>query len=247
MATLLRCIRSDFHKFRHTCMLLIHILIPIGAAGLFLLYFIKSPWQPILKLNAFLSTIAIGFPLIAGLICGITAEQEAQAGSFQVMMRSIKSRGAMYASKLIILISLSIFSVILAVGLFGVGFRTAPALFYLKAIGVLAAGSAFLYILHLFISFQFGSGATIALGIAEGLIAFIMKTGLGDGKWYYIPCAWGARMCDNLVNIWGVHTGVTVFNTEIEKGLIISISAACIAFVASIIWFCNWEGRKSYD
>ena len=126
------------------------------------------------------------------------------------------------------------------------GLKRLLPLCILKAAGLLIAGSVFLYILHLFVSLQFGRGASIGLGIVESLISALALTGLGDGKWYYLPCTWSARLCDYLVYSWLNPTKAFGY-AEMQKGLIIAIPATIIAFVLSLLWFRNWEGRKSYD
>ncbi len=247
MLTLIRCIRSDCRKLRRTLMLPIHIIVPAVISVLFLAYYSVSPWKTESKLSGFLEFIAVSFPLIIGLISAKAIEQEGQAGSFQNMLCGIKSRAKVYLSKLILLFVLGIISVLLAVGIFGAFFKAAPAAFYLKAIGVLILSSIFLYVLHQFVSLQFGRGASIGLGIAESLISALALTGLGDGKWYFIPCTWGARLCDYLVYIWSNPASFSIGNTEIIKGILIAGISSTIAIIASILWFQNWEGRKTYD
>lgn len=243
----MRCIRSDSKKFKRTLMLPIHIFVPVVISALFLAYYSVSPWKTELKLSGFLEFIAISFPLIIGLISAKAIEQEGQAGSFQNMLCGIKSRTIVYLSKLILLFVLGIISVLLAVGIFGGFFKTAPAILYFEAIGVLIISNIFIYVLHQFVSFRFGRGASIGLGIAESLISALALTGLGDGKWYFIPCAWGGRLCDYLVYIWSNPASFLIGNTEIIKGILIAGISSPIAIIASILWFRNWEGRKTYD
>lgn len=246
MSALLRCIRSDCHKFKRTSMLWIHILIPLATAALFLAYYSVSPWKTDSKISGYFELIGVAFPLMIGLVCSKAIEQEGQAGSFQTMLCGIKSRAAAYSSKLIVLLLMGALSIALAIGIFAVGFKTAPALMYLKAAGLLIAGSVFLYILHLFVSLRYGWGASIGLGIVESLISALALTGLGDGKWYYLPCTWSAHFCDDLVYSW-LNPAKTFGYAEIQKCLMIAIPTTMIAYVLSLLWFRNWEGRKIYD
>jgi ABC-2 type transport system permease protein len=247
MAAFLRCIRSDIQKFKHTSMLWIHALLPVGIAVLFLAYYTVSPWKADAKISAYLEAVGAAFPLIISLVCSKAIEQESQAGSFQTMLCAARSRAASYISKLIVMTLLGAFSIALAVSVFAAGFRIAPNQVYFKAIGLLIAGSVFLYILHLFISLQFGKGASVGLGIVESLVSTLALTGLGDGVWYYLPCTWGARLCDYLVSVW-VHPGnAAAASAETNRWLMIAVPATIAAFVLSLLWFRKWEGRKSYD
>lgn len=246
MQTLIRCIRSDCRKLRHTSMLWIHVLIPTVTAILFLIYYSESSWKPESEISGYFEVIGASFPLMISLVCSKSIVQEEQAGSFQIMLCGIKSRAIVYLSKLILLLLMGTLSIALAIGVFAAGFKTAPFPLYVRAAGLLIAGSVFLYILHLFVSFQYGRGASIGLGIMESLISALALTGLGDGKWYYLPCTWSARFCDNLIYSW-LNPTKAFGNAEIQKCLIIAIPATIIAFVLSLLWFQNWEGRKSYE
>ena len=246
MHTFIRCIRSDFYKFRHTSMIWIHILIPLTTAILFIAYYSVSSWRAEAKISGYLEVIGVAFPLIIGLITGKAAEQEGQAGSYQTMLCGVKSRAAAYASKLVVLLLLGTLSIMIAIGVFAVGFQTMPGMMYIKAGGLLITGSIFLYILHLFVSLRYGRGSSIGLGIVESLISALALTGLGDGKWYYIPCAWSARLCDNLVFTW-LNPSMALGYEEIHKCLIVAACATEAAFILSLFWFKSWDGRHSYE
>jgi len=236
MIALLRCIKSDFYKLKHTSILWIHLLIPLAGAFVFLLYYHVTIRNTIMDIGYYLEILAITFPLLIGLISGIVIEQEEQAGNFQVMLCSEKSKCTTYLSKLILLLLLGSFSIILAVGTFAIGFQALPYLFYLKAAGALVLGNIFIYSLHVFISLQFGKGASTGLGIFGSVISALMITSVGDNIWQWIPWAWSVRLC---------LSAETAFDTQ--KGLIIILFTICIIFVASLFWFEKWEGRKSYD
>jgi len=247
MIALLRCVKSDFYKLRHTSILWLHLLLPLTGALMFLAYYSVSSWDLIPKISAYLEALAIAFPLIIGLISGIVIEQEEQAGNFQTLLCSTKSKCISYLSKLIILLLLASFSITLAVVTFALGFQTMSTLFYLKAAGALVVGNIFLYILHMFISLQFGKGASIGLGIVGSLISALMSVGLWERIWHFIPWAWGVRFCDYLVFKFVYPSASAGVAIDTKQGLFIMLFAICIAFVASLFWFKKWEGRKLYN
>lgn len=246
MLSLLHCIRSDLYKFRHTSMILIHLILPLGAAAAFLAYFAISPWKPGSKVSGYFEMIGVSFPLVIGLVCSKTIEQEGQAGSFQNMLCGTKSRTVVFLSKLIVMLLLGACSIALAIGVFAAGFRVAPWGVYGKVTALLIAGSIFLYILHLFVSLQYGRGASIGLGIVESLLSALALTGLGDGIWYYIPCTWCARFSDDMVYSW-LNPAKSFGFAELKRGLLVAVPATLIALILVFLWFRIWEGRKTYD
>lgn len=246
MRSFFHCIRADFYKFRHTSMLLIHLLLPLGIAAAFLAYYTVSPWKPSAKISAYFELIGVSFPLVIGLVCSKAIEQEGQAGSFQNLLCGVKSRAAVWFSKLTVLFLLGLCSIALAIVVFAVGFQYAPPSVYGKAAALLIAGSLFLYILHLFVSLKSGRGASIGLGIVESLLSSLALTGLGDRIWYFLPCTWSARFADSLIFTW-LNPTKSFGSAEIQKGLLFAVPATGIALVLVLLWFRNWEGRKTYD
>ncbi|NKF06124.1 lantibiotic immunity ABC transporter MutG family permease subunit [Clostridium gasigenes] len=247
MIALLRCIKSDFYKLRHTSIPWIHLLIPLAGAIMFLAYYRLSSFDSVKKISGYLEILAIAFPLLIGIISGIVIEQEEQAGNFQTLLCSTKSKCTTYLSKLIVLLLLESFSIILAVGTFALGFQTMPNIFYLKAAGALVIGNMFLYILHVFISLQFGKGASTGLGVVGSLVSALMLTGLGDKVWSWVPWAWGVRFCDYLVFAWANPSAPTEAVFDTKQGIFIMLFAIGMLFFSSLFWFRQWEGRKSYD
>ncbi|MBU3155727.1 lantibiotic immunity ABC transporter MutG family permease subunit [Clostridium estertheticum] len=247
MIALLRCIKSDFYKLRHTSILWIHLFIPLAGALIFLLYYHGRLNNSITDIKTYLEALAIAFPLLIGLISGIVIEQEEQAGNFQVLLATSKSKNTTYLSKLILLLLLGSFSITLAVGTFALGFHVLPYLFYLKAAGLLVLGNIFIYILHVFISLQFGKGASAGIGVAGSLISALMLTGLGDYIWHFVPWAWSVRLCNRMFEKLDYPDFSAEIAFDMQKGLFVMLFAICIAFVACLFWFKRWEGRKSYE
>lgn len=246
MGTFIRGVHADFYKSRHTFLPWIHLLLPIGFALLAILYCSATALKAETVLSAYLELIGGVFPIVAGLLCSKAADLEAEAGHFQVILSGTASRSTVYLSKLFTLLLSGACSVALAVGLFGGFFQKAPALFYVWAALLLICASVFLYLLHLFVSFRFGGGATIGLGIFETLVALLALTGLGDGIWYYIPCTWGARLGGDLTSLWA-HPDNMSFYMEIRTWILIAVPVTILALIFSLLWFNRWEGRKSYE
>lgn len=247
MTVLIRCIRSDFRKMKHTFLLWIHILLPAAVSFAFISYYSVSAWKTETKITVFLETLSIAFPLVIGLICGNAAEQEEQAGNYQVMLSSIRSKTAVYLGKLLGLLLLGTAAVMLAVGIFAAGFGKYPLALYGKAAGILLLGNAFGYVLHLFISLQYGKGASTGLGMTESLISALMLTGLGDRIWQVIPCAWGARISSYLLYIQIHPESAMQGNMEIRRGLLTAAAVFLAGLALSILWFGNWEGKERTD
>ena len=45
-----------------------------------------------------------------------------------------------------------------------------------------------------FLAMRFGSGACLAAGVTQSLIAALLFTGLGDGLWMWFPCGWSGHL-----------------------------------------------------
>lgn len=247
MLMLYRNMKADFLKLKRTPIVYIHILIPIIGASLFLLYYSISLWDTITKLITYIRTLAIIFPLLIGIITGIIAEQEEQAGSFQNMIMILKRKYISYFSKLLILLLLSVISITIAIFVFAFVFKNYSLVFYTKLAGTLFLGNVFLYLLHLFISFRFGKGASIGLGIVGVLVAALMRTGLGDSIWEFIPWAWAIRLGDYVMLMELNKLGLNEIFPSVSKGILIISISIFVGLIFSISWFNRWEGRESND
>lgn len=250
MASLLGLLRADLLKTRRTPFLLLHLLAPLLAAAVFLAYYSYSPWSATDKVQAYFQVLGCAFPTLIALVSSMTVEQEALAGHFQGMLALPAQRIKVYISKLLLLLIYSLSAVLLAVLLFGVGFRYLLGQdglgigFYWSSAGILFGSNVFLYLLHSFASLRFGRGPSIGIGIVGSLIAALLLTGLGEGIWVYIPFAWGAR----LISIWTVHAAGTTLplaGSQADTGIIVCIFATLAAAVLSCLWFRRWEGRSA--
>ncbi|AZV58435.1 lantibiotic immunity ABC transporter MutG family permease subunit [Clostridium sp. AWRP] len=246
MGKLFKLIRSDFQKIRHTPIIWIHIIVPILISMLFVASYYTSLPATIDTVSEVLST---GFPLIIGIVCAMVVEQEADAGNFQEILMA-RHKLLKFFSKLCMLLLMGLGSLIVAIGILGLGLEflvhknVFNAVFYGKMTLILLFCEIFLYLLHLLCSFRFGSGASIGLGIAESFITALMLTGLGDGIWKWTPCSWGGRIPGYYISL-KIDNGKHLFLiNEFHSGIYICLIATILLFLISFLWYNYFEGRS---
>ncbi|WP_223068849.1 lantibiotic immunity ABC transporter MutG family permease subunit [Paenibacillus caui] len=247
-----RCLKSDVMKMKRQSMLLVHLLVPLAGIALFLGYYSISPWAPVSKAGGYLQVVAASFPTMIGIVCSMAADQEYAAGKFQQLLTS-PSKLLPFISKLTLLLLLGFGSVLLAFGGFGAGFlyllHDSPFGFgfYLRAACILFVSCIFLYNLHFFISLRFGKGASIGVGITESLLSALLLTGLGDGNWHFIPCAWGARFLTILVQFGTSSVGSVPSAANMHEGIWFCAGETLVLMLLLGLWIWRWEGRKSLE
>lgn len=247
MRVFFNLIMSEFQKVRRTPMIWIHSVLSVLIAVMFIFYYRFSYVSSSSKVSGYLEITSIGFPLIIGIVTGMSVDQEAMAGNFQpLLMTRYKLRN--FFSKICMLLLLALFSLVLSVGIFAFGMQFIiqdnlfSGIFYGKIILILFFSSVFLYFLHMICSFRFGSGASIGLGIAESLISALMLTGLGDRIWQFIPCSFSVRFSDYyvLVNSYNTDIYMDKFKTGIFSCILMTLAIIAI----SAFWFYRFEGRS---
>ena len=254
MKSFFRSLKAETLKIKHTPLLWLHLIIPLVGVGLFLFYSALSAWSTEVLVTFYFEALALAFPMLIGIVCGMAASQEEQAGGFQNMLGVLPCRLVPFLSKFAFLAVLGLGALVASVGLYGAGFALLPgqqavlALLYLKLAGALFASNLFLYLLHLWISL--GKGASISVGVAGSLVAALMLTGLGEGIWYFIPWGWGVRFCDMAV-IKALTApaveGIAFIQNETTLGWRAAGCATLFLFVLCLLWFKRWEGRSASE
>lgn len=258
---LLRLLSSDWSKTKRTAVRTVTfaalLLFPLAL----LVYYSGSARTADLPgriHEAYYQAGCILLPVAAGLLGGLLAAQEEQAGHFNGWLGQAAPRAQIYLSKLLLLLCL------MAVILFGsllvllLGMKLVLQLdqigtgaFILS--GALAlAGSLVLGSLHIYLAFAYGLGASVGAGGAGFLVAAIIgTTSIGDKIWPYIPWAWPSRLAwlpsvrmagslpDGLPENWLLRYSL--------QGLIPAAGLFLLATLCSILWFSRWEGRVSYE
>lgn len=192
--------------------------------------------------------------LLIGVLCGMTASLEEQAGKFQVLLGSTSPKVIAYASKMLMPLFMELCSIGIALFIYIIGLKFilhVPDLSYdifITGGAWLVAGSVALYCIYFFISCMFGMGASVLIGGAGLLMTALMNTGLGDAIWKYNPWAWGIRLSGlNGVLHFKEKGDNPLLMHEINSGVLVMIFGIICIIVASLIWFSKWEGRKTFE
>lgn len=247
MGILIRCIQAESMKSKRTPLVFIHLLFPVVGALVFAGYFRTTGRLGMQYASAFLEAAAIAFPFLAGIMVSIVIQLESEAGHFQLMLGTIRSRAAVYTGKLVYLFLLAAVSTALCLILFAVLYPVVPISFYRKPLGVLLLSNLPVYLISLLCGFRFGKSVPMGLGIAGSLVSALMMTGLGDSVWKFIPWAWGIRLVEFQVLEYISPEQFSYWLPECETGFFLMLGITVILFVFSLIWFNRWEGRKGNE
>ncbi|MBZ9691956.1 lantibiotic immunity ABC transporter MutG family permease subunit [Clostridium sp. M14] len=250
MTTIYRLMKADFIKLKRTPFYWIHICVPLIGPFLFLWYFSFSSLSSTGKVQGYLESIALAYPVIIGIVTSMVVEQESMAGGFKEILGTEYGKEKCLISKVLILLFTGFLSTILAIGIFFIGFQYVlkqnllPLNFYIYVTLIIFGSQIFLYLFHLWISFILGNGGSIGIGIFESLISALMITGLGDGLWQWIPCSWGVRFTKYFSFNW-VNGGIKSseflnFYVGIQNSVVLTILLA----ILFAVWFKFYEGRK---
>lgn len=243
---LLLNLRAEFIKIRRTPLFFIHLVVPLlGAAGMIWYYF-SSPIPALTKALGFLQLLCAAFPLLIGIVCALSAEQEHMAGQFQNMLGA-SHRSSAFWSKFFLLVLLGLGASLLAVCSFGAWLGPVGAdglSFYPIAGGILLISNLFLYGWHLFLSLKFGSGPSIGAGVVESMLAVLCLSDLLGPAARFLPPAW----CCHFSTVWTNLSAAPLSSPENEElllSLVIAAGMTLLLFLSVGVWFSRWDGRRS--
>ena len=245
-----RCLHADFIKIRRRPVFWIHLIIPAAGILFLLLESALSKNSPGSDALSCLGVIGAAFPVLIGVVCSMIADQEAEAGSFQQLLTA--------PSRLTPFLSLTVLLLLLGFGaelLTAFGFEATYALFlhrapfgpdyYWSGALLLFVCNIFLYFLHLFLSLRFNKGVSIGVGIFESLLSALLMTGLGEGIWPVIPCAWGLHFL-RLFGMQGFGIALPAAGGFQVAAAACAVETALMILFA-LLWCLRWEGKKTEE
>lgn len=246
-----RLIKADIIKMKSTQLLWMHLWIPLLGLAIFLGYYAISPWNSISKTSGYFEVLCIAFPILIGIITSMAADLEFDAGNYQNLLGGSQIKSLAFLSKYLLFISLGFLSTLIAVFGFYFGFSfidssPLPLGAYFTISLVLIGSSLILYMFHFFLSFRFSKSISIGAGIVEALVCALFRTGMGDGRWPFVPSSWSMRYVMSIMNKYVNRTG-TLIDPSMPLGIIINVIAALLSFILILIWFTKWEGKRAEE
>jgi len=189
-------------------------------------------------------------PFIIGLLAGFVVHEEELAGDFNGFLGTKLSRPSIYFGKLVMLVLLTTASIFIATFIFICGLTLFTKVHVSLAIFIKGAvlseiGSIPLIALNLWLSLAYGFGTSLGFG-GVGVVISALAALIADKYWQFIVWSWPERL--SVVQAFSIKNtiSINVFNYTV-KGLVSVIICCIIILTGSLIWFKNWEGRKSYN
>jgi len=239
---------ADGIKTKRSPALWMHFLVPVVGVFLFLIIFLFQQNKIGQAPTAFFGCMLAAFPVLIGIVTGLSAEQEAEAGHSQELLFHPSRLQALF-SKVVLFLLLGSMALFLAAFGFSVSFSAAfhitffAVSTYLSLILVMLLCNLFTYIFHWFLSLRFGKNVSIGVGIVESILGMLLLTVLGNGIWPFVPCAWGFRLLRTLLT----HGTLSVaFGGKLLAMVFIPVLTA-LALLLFVLWFLRWEGNKSEE
>lgn len=245
MGSISRCIQADMLKSRHTLLWPIHFFVPVVGAFVFAGYFRMAGRTVINNVCAFLEMAAIVFPFLVGVIVAMVIALESEAGNFQIMLGTLRSRTIVYIGKLFFLLMLAAMSLVLCIGVFAILYPMLPFAFYVKPMGVLFVSIVPVYLISMLLGLKYGKSVSMGLGIVGSLVSALMMTGLGDFVWKFVPWAWGVRFVDFCILEYSSPQQFSQMFPECVSGVCIMLAVTVVLAGVSLVWFNTWDGKKS--
>lgn len=239
MKAFLGCLQSEFLKQRNTIFYPLHLAVPVLFLAVVSGYFTMRGWpaEEAAVLQLMLQMISIGLPLLGSVICGLVCELELSAGSCQHVLALPYRRGVVLGARIVFLGVMCAFSLSLTAGgiytIFNVVGLAADLPRILFTMGILWFGSMVLYLVNLFLGYQFGIGFCGLNGFLGVIVAALGETMIFDQIWTFLPQSWLIRFTMSYVK-----------GIPLSRANMISVAAVIgVLFFLLFFWYSRWEGK----
>lgn len=243
---MMNIIKSEFYRIKHTWLPWTHLVLPV----LYSLLFYGAAKITGLKnfddldiVQNYLVLLGSMIPIICGVVTFKVVDMEANAGRFQVILSTTKSRSKAYSGKLLFLFLSLFFSVSLAIFIFAMLFGRQGTVDWFIELFLIVIGYLSTYMIHLWVSIVLGGGASIGLGFVETLIVLLSMTNLGEKIWYFLPCTWPSRLSATYV-VGSKFADNSYLIEELTQWHYIALPITLVIFISSLLWFQSWDGKS---
>ncbi len=252
MKILIRGVRSEILKMKHTFLLPFHAAIPILGSTIFLMYYRFAGWSEISQISGYMEIIGVALPFVVSIVCaGNIALEEQQ--HFQLFLGNYKKKQIGFGIKCLVLAGMGFLAICSAVALFGAGYyfvlgkEGLSVSMYMCLTMLLFLGSIPLYLEHLFLNLMFPKTVSQCAGVAQSLLAALFLTGLGEGRWQFFPCSWSSR--GTMLMLFGLYPENvgSMYFSEVKRTAAICLLLLLLICAIIGIWFHFYEGRQCND
>lgn len=243
---MIKIIKSELYKIKHTWLPWIHMVLPIAYSFLFYMASKTTGLKNFEEsdiIQTYFVLLGAVIPIILSFITSKVVDMEMGAGKFQVLLSTTKSRSKAYIGKLLVLELGFVISLALAIIIFAILTGYQNILDWLIEFFLIVISSLSLYMIHLWVSIVLSSGASIGLGFLETMIALLSMTVIGDNIWYFLPCTWGSRLPAMYITMSKVSNW-SYFYKELRLWSFAALFIILALFISSIIWFNKWDGKS---
>ncbi|RDB63991.1 lantibiotic ABC transporter permease [Gordonibacter sp. 28C] len=251
--TFARALRSEAVRMRRSPLVPMHLALAIALGGCAGLYFSNAAWDSLLGADAFFQLLGAGAPLVVGISCGLAVDVERDAGDGANLL-GVPSRRVALAAKGTVLLALGFAAALVATLLFfallaAAGRDVPPLAACIAAAAGIAAGSALLYAVSLWIAMRFGRNASIGVGalglvvalasmggLANGLVTGSLSGAFGLEAAMFVPFAWPSRLASLAVEAAvAVPLGFGPQAVEALAAALARIGAACAVGTTALV------------
>ncbi len=248
--------KAEFFKNKHSVFLWMHIVSPFLLVAL-------VTFSRIGKLNSlglfdnFFKIIGFAFPLLSAVLCGLIADQEKQAGQYQMMLSKLPRKTITFISQLCMLLTMCLAAIFLAILECLISMKwllhvnSINYLLFFKTGVLIFLSVIFLYSLYLTLAYRFNTGVCNILGFSGVIIAALASTGQGDSIWMFLPWVWPMRFI-NFMTAFEFKAGgqqipmqyLSYTQGRMNIGLMCMgvMTISCVVLCIFSLYF--WEGRQ---